>query len=1491
MPFTNGEGNMLHLNHEQFDFNPQFESLFFSIIPSILFIPSSLWRTVARIRKPVVVNAPILQFIKTGAIVIYAGLELALLILAAVRSFNVSRMLTASSVLQLISALFMLTVSVVDHSRSPRPSMLLNSYLFLTLLLDIARARTLFLSSDHGSEIVYSSIFCASVGLKTAILLLEACQKARWVTWDATKHSPEETSGIFSLGVFFWLNKLFLAGYRHTFTIESLYPLDSTFDAQALHEEFAKNMDYTKLKGDTFGLLKVLVRTLWVQLLLPIPPRAALIAFYICQPLFIGSLVTYLSHSEPDPNVGYGLIGAAILIYSGIGISYCHHRLRTMVRSILVTETFKAATRTRLGSGDDSAALTLMSTDMERIRMGLRFVHETWASVIQAGLAAWMLYRQLGIVFVAPVGVVVVCFIGLGILINFTGDSQRSWMSGVQKRVGLTATVIASMKSLKISCLAGPVAEYVQQLRVDELAAGARYRRIMIIAAVFAFMPQLISPPLTFAFAQTTLNASTMFTSLSFLTLLTQPLSQLFQSIPELVSGLACLGRIQAFLELEPHQDYRQPLVEAQSCGMEKSSKQLNLKPTNCIVIRDANFGWKADKFVLNNINTQIPASSLTMVIGPVGSGKSTFCKALLGEIPFSHGSVVMSASPRHVGFCEQTAFLWNGTIRENIVGFTPFDRERYDQVIEATSLRFDLATLPQGDQTNIGSDGVALSGGQKQRLSLARALYLPSDFLILDDVFSGLDADTEEQVFRQVFGPDGLLRQRGSTVVLCTHSVRHLPSADYIITLENGSVAEQGTFVHLSTRAGYVQRLELGLKREGEDTTADDEPGPCPEHKGQTGDGKKLEPAIIVNSTQSSTPIAPTVAAARQVGDATVYKLYIRSMGWFVAACSLFFAALWGLFTNYPTIWLTYWSDATESVHPAHSKSYYAGIYALLQICAIIALLLLGITLFIVSVKKAGANLHQQALRTLVRAPLSFFTNTDTGVVTNLFSQDLNLIDTELPEATLNTLFCVFQSIGQAVVMLTSSVYLAISYPILGALLYFVQKYYLRTSRQLRLLDLEAKSPLYTHFLDTLKGIATLRAFGFIPDDIHKNARLVDSSQRAAYLLLMIQEWLNLVLNLVVMVIAAVLTTLAVRLHSNSAFAGASLYSLMTFGESLSGIVIYYTRLETSIGAIARLKTFNETVTPEDRDGPGEEDIVPDTNWPDRGLVELRGVSARYKSTTVSESDSEFDSNSVASGATKPPLALKNITLTIHPGEKVAICGRTGSGKSSFLALLLKLLDPLPSTDNNHDQDPPVLIDNIPLHRIHRATLRQRLIAVPQDPVFLPDGSSFRANLDPTNTATPAECQRVLEAVRLWGFVQERAEGLHAPVTAGTLSAGQRQLFSLGRAVLRAMLRVRSRSSSPEEGSDNQVQGGILLLDEASSSVDRETERMMQEIIRAEFRHYTIIAVSHRLEMIMDFDRVVVMDRGEVVEVGNPVALKGGSGSRFGELVAAAGA
>ncbi|PGG97403.1 hypothetical protein AJ79_09215 [Helicocarpus griseus UAMH5409] len=1455
MPFPTSDDKLLQLNKEQFDFNLQLEQLFFSIIPSGLFIVTSLWRTLSQARKPTIVNAPVFQIIKAGAITVYVALELALLILVAVGSFHVTSIFIAASVLKLVSALLMITLSVVDHSKSPRPSVLLTVYLPLTLLLDAVQARTLFLSSNGKPELTYSSLFTVVITVKAAILLLEAKQKSPWVCWDEKQHSPEETSSIFSLGVFFWLNNMFRLGYSKLLMVEDLYPLDSNFNAKSLHDKFSMKMNYSKLRGDKFGLVKVLVRTLKVSLLLPIPPRLAMLGFTFCQPLFMEKLLSYLSQPELEPNVGYGFIGASFLIYLGIAISmafywYFHNRARTMTRSILVTEIFIKATEARIAIGDDSAALTLMSTDIERIRLGFRSLHESWASITQASLAAWMLYNRLGVVFVAPIGIVIICFTGLGILVNFTGDSQRAWMSGVQKRVGLTATVITSMKNLKISALSTAVSSFIQELRVSELEAGIRYRKIFITAAIFGFIPQLIGPPLTFAFTQQKLDAPMVFTSLGFLTLLTYPLSQVFEAVPQLISGLACLGRIQAFLECETRHDFRRLFADIKQ-NAEKAPENTETSSDSALVIKNGNFGWEAGKFVLQNVNTRVAKSLLTIVVGPVGSGKSTLCKALLGEVPFNEGRVSLSTRAGHVGFCEQTPFLLNGSIRDNIVGYSPFNNERYAEVINATALNFDLVTLPQGDQTNIGSDGITLSGGQKQRVSLARALYLQSDMLVLDDVFSGLDADTEEQVFQQVFAPGGLLKQRHSTVVLCTHSVKHLPAADHVIVLGNGTVAEQGSFGELMTSQGYVHHLGLRGSSDS-DASSPEETSPKSNVQGSKSEMFHMTTTDTLSSMEDADK-------SRQVGDRTVYKHYVKSMGLIPAGLSLFFASLWGFFTNFPTIWLTYWTDDVNSEHRRHSHAYHAGLYGLLQICGLISLLLLAITLWLVAVKRAGANIHQDALQTLIRAPLRFFTGTDTGVITNLFSQDLNLIDTELPEATLNTLFCVFQALGQAAVMLTSSVYLAIAYPFLGGILYVVGRFYLRTSRQLRFLDLEAKSPLYTHFLDTVKGITTLRAFGFVQKDAQKNSRLIDTSQRPAYLLLMIQEWLNLVLNLVVMIIAVVMVTLAVRLHSNSGFAGASLYSLITLGENLAGIVLYYTRLETSIGAIARLKTFNETIKPEDRDN---EDIVPPEQWPQSGVIEMRGVSAAY------DAEDQIDGTL--------NLALRNIHLTINSGEKVAICGRTGSGKSSIIAFLLKLLDPLSETAGN------AIIDNMPLHRLNRAALRQRIIAVPQEAVFLPDGSTFRSNMDPSDVSTPEECEAALAVVGLWKFVLERG-GLNAGTSAGTLSAGQRQLMSVGRALLRR--RIRARSLELTSGSSA---GGILLLDEVSSSVDPETERVIQEIIRTEFGDYTVIAVSHRLDMVMDFDTVVVMDSGEVVETGSPAVLAGEAGSRFGDLVRA---
>ncbi|KAM0351957.1 hypothetical protein ACHAPU_002473 [Fusarium lateritium] len=387
------------------------------------------------------------------------------------------------------------------------------------------------------------------------------------------------------------------------------------------------------------------------------------------------------------------------------------------------------------------------------------------------------------------------------------------------------------------------------------------------------------------------------------------------------------------------------------------------------------------------------------------------------------------------------------------------------------------------------------------------------------------------------------------------------------------------------------------------------------------------------------------------------------------------------------------------------------------------------------------------------------------------------------------------------------------------------------------------------------MKGIATIRAFGWQEQDILKSFKLLDTSQRPAYLLAMIQEWLSCSLHLLVTGTAVILVSLATQLRTNAGLTGASLISLLTFSETLSFLIQSYTSLETSLGAVSRLRSFSETVETENMPG---EDVKPPETWPQNGSIQISKVSASYDYDANTQDESDCN------------LVLRSLELDILPGQKVAICGRTGSGKSTLILLLLRLLDPLPSCAAN------MKIDDIYLHQIDRATLRRRVICIPQDAVFLPDGSSVKANMDPYDAATDVECFDALNTVRLTGFVQDKGS-LNAGMSADDLSAGQKQLFSLGRAILRR--RVRDRLAGEK-------QGGLLLLDEVSSSVDKVTDRAMQEIIRDEFASYTIVMVSHRLEMVMDFfDTVVVLDRGTVVESGGPRELVEMAGSRFGEL------
>ncbi|KAJ3492561.1 hypothetical protein NLG97_g5309 [Lecanicillium saksenae] len=1436
-----------------FDFTQKFEQVVFSLIPTAAFLVLSGALVYRQAGRPRLVSGAYFQLIKIGAIAIYTATQLALLVLAIVADVGPSQELfIASQALSFTAGLVMILVSFLEHARSRRTSALLNFYVFLTLLFDIVRARTLWLSAQNHLEDVFARVFTVSIGLKALVLALETRNKERWITWNG-EHSPEETSGIFGLAVLSWLKQLFLRGFRGTLQFQDLYGLDRALSAEVATSKLMGALKDTRRGKKSVSLFRALLIAFKWEFLAPVLPQLALIGFQFSQSFFLLALIRYVGLGDEAPsNQGYGLIGACVLVYIGMATSssyygYYKERAVCMVRACLCTAIYQKTTEVTTAVANDGTPLTLMSNDVESVELGIDDLHLMWSSVVKVSIGSALLYTKIGLPFMTPIVVIFLCTIVLFCAMTLAGARRAAWMKRIETRVSQTATAIASMKYYKMLGISESVAERLHGLRLVEIQAGTKFRYILLSAFVLSYIPTAASPVITFALTSRSIDAATLFVSLSFIGLTTSPLSSLFQGIPTIISAFTSLHRIEAYLTSKSREDFRieptstdgQMESSPPSRGEEAISAASSLAQQPVFDISNASFGWNG-KAVLKDVNLTILRSQLCMVIGPIGSGKTTLCRALLGELSMALGSTKIGYSGKSTGYCAQSPSLSDTTVKENIVGFSPFDQKKYDSVIHATMLNTDLDVLPKGQNTKIGSNGIVLSGGQKQRVALARALFAEADVMIFDDIFSGLDANTETEVFSRVFGSNGILRKRGTTVILSTHSVRHIPRADHIIVLGNeGTIVEQGSFDVLSAGGKYVADLSLQADDVAVEKNEEDE-----------------KSSAVPMPSRAEDARAEAEMLKRPASDWSVYVHYLQNI---TKTSSITFGLLCvvaGASTNFSTIWLSYWSE--DTFH--HSRSFYVGLYGLIAAVQILSSAVGAKIGMVDIVASSAANLHKSVITTVSKAPLALFTSTDTGAITNLFSQDTMLVDGELPLAFINTGAALAVLLGNFFVVATASPYLIISYPFILALLFSLQMFYLRTSRQLRLLDLEAKSPLYTHYIDTQSGLATIRAFGWEEHEKERNRSLLNASQRPKYLLAMIQIWLQTNLTLLVGVIAVILTALATQLKTGTGFTGASLVTLMSLTGSINQLMRNYAELETSIGAVNRIRMFSSTIKPEDE---GDEDSPVPEAWPSQCDFQLDSVSATYST--------KDDTEAQDSAAEKPTaLAINNISLSIPRGQRVAICGRTGSGKSSLMLLLLRLLNPLASS-------PDLTIDGLPLSRINRTTLRQRIIVVPQEVVFLPGLNSIKSNLDPLGLATGEECLAVLRAVGLSEFV-DGLGGTDTPMAADSLSAGQQQLFSLARAVLRR--RVKDRSFGPSHG------GGVLLLDEMNSKLDDDTDRVMQQIVRQEFEGYTIIMIAHRLDIVVNMcDRVLVMEKGSVVEDGGPKALIATENSQFSEL------
>ncbi|KAI9736588.1 MAG: hypothetical protein M1818_006099 [Claussenomyces sp. TS43310] len=1263
--------------------------------------------------------------------------------------------------------------------------------------------------------------------MKAVILLLEAMEKHKWMIHiDDRQRSPEETTGIYNQSFFWWLNPLMKRGFRGILQISDLFSMDESMSSEVLNTRFWTLWNKSSRQGK-YKLAFVMVRLLKWPILSVIIPRLVLVAFTICQPLLLKTFLNFLQNPQQSQSIGYGLIGAYGLVYLGMALStgfYRHRSVRCLaiIRGTLVSAVFVKTTEISITALDNSAAVTLMSTDVERSVMALREVHELWANAIQVGIATYLLEAELGAACVVPIAVALSTALVMFKLSSFTQKLQLVWVQKIQERIGITSNMLGSMKGIKMTGLTQKMSDSIVGLRETEIKDAEPFRLLNAGSATLGSVPLMITPIITFAIYNViatksgrTLDDNRLFTALSLLLLVTQPLFTTFAGFVELLSTLGCIERIEKFLRAAPRRDHR--MIHGPSPSL---SQRVSVLPPlespnsytsgpGVLTVRDGSFGWSNDGDpILHDINLSIRPSKLTLLIGPVASGKTTLLKALLGETPSSKGFVHLLTS--QVSWCEQTPWLINASVQKNIIGFDTFDSDLYQAAIDGADLHNDIASFPNGDQTLIGSKGISLSGGQKSRLQIARAVYAKKSIAFFDDIFSGLDAATEEIIFDRLFGMRGLFRRWGTTVIVATHS-------------------EQGSFTELNASSGYVHSLRVEHNKDTRTTQS------------ETPDAGQ-KPTYVPGKVRVDLRGETLGGKARQVGDWAVYRYYLRIIGWRHSAIFFLVQVSNAFFSSFPTVWLKWWASSNEA-HPNRRAGFYLGVYTAFQLVGLIVAGALPLFTFTVMAARSGIQLHNITLKTVMSAPMAFFAATDIGSITTRFSQDIQLIDSQLPLALMCVGSYLFICIAQATLIASASYWIALSYPPLLALYYGVQKYYLRTSRQLRILDLELKAPLYTQFLETLGGLTTIRAFKWEKDSICLNHKLVDQSQKPFYLLLMIQRWLTLVLDLSSMVLAIIVTTVAVQTRNTVSvgFTGVSLVQIISLTNYLRMMLSFWAQLETSIGAVARVKHFEAKTASENLP---EENVEPAADWPNEGSIKIDGLSASYGTDENVNEDK----------------ALCDVSLSIRPGEKIGICGRSGSGKSSLVLALFRMIE---LTGGK------ITIDGLDVSTVRRNALRSRLNAIAQEPFLL--HGSLRRNLDPHERASDAACIAALQHVQLWAGLEARgAAQLDAPLGPDALSQGQRQLLCLARALLRP--------------------GRIVVLDEATSSVDAGTEALMQRVIRAHFAHHTIVAIAHRLHTIRDFDRVVVMDGGRIVECDTPDNLLRDPESSFRLLHDAAG-
>ncbi|PIG88393.1 multidrug resistance protein [Aspergillus arachidicola] len=1329
------------------------------------------------------------------------------------------------AVASFLAALGLCMLSYVEHYRNVQPSSAVIIYLTLSLVKDFICIPLLFRQSvSHEFPLVIIRVV-----VELPLLATESCSKTG-ILQERYRHLPPETvTGILGRATFWWINSILKAGYDAALTQTELPSLDRPLSSKSLRRRIIRAWGGRSRNKAYFAdcPCKVFPK----GILAPVIPRLFLILFRYSQPILMGITIQFVQDKASlgeQTSAGYWIVILTIMIYSGLAIAtslYQHrlNRLQVMTRGALVGLIHARCFRVVKPNMQDGKVLALITADVDNVIGVAEMWHETWAQTIEVMVGTALLVKKIGWFAGIPLIMVIGCSRLSAYVAKHIQGRQADWSTATQARLATITSVLAGAKSVKMLGLEDAISSLISELRSREISLSKKMRWIMVAYNASANALGIFSPALTlsifaiFRGLDYPLDAGTVFTSIALLTMVTHPANMVMTIIPRAVASLANFRRIQEYLTEKQLLDERHGLPQKP-----KDVGDADNDRTSAMVLEHVDICLSDESCpLLLDINLKVNQGSILICTGPVGTGKSILASALLGETRSARGRICLP--DEQIAFCNQIPWLPNASIRDVICGGSRvIDYTWYQTVLDACCLSVDLETLkdPDGSQTCITNNGINLSGGQKSRIALARAVYSRSRIVILDDPFSSLDGGVKKHIIGALLGPGGLFRIMQTTVFLITAEDTYLNIADQVIVLNNN----------------HVQRLSPEDVSAYEGTQASDTQATAnKDHDDQMSDRFKVQ-ADKMRMTDAADDLA------RRIGDIAVYRYYFNSVG----ICNILLmtscTAVYAFCLTFSQNVLRWWTDSGSAGSRGYLLLYFVASWA--------AWLATNGTMWsthILIAPRSGFTLHSRLLSKILNAPLSYFSSAEAGTILNRFGQDIQLVDKQLPAAFANLSNQIFKLLMQAIVLFTVQPVMASTLPFCAICIYFIQRIYLRTSRQLRFIDLESRSELYTNIVETVEGVDTIRAFGWESRFEYSNIIKLDKSQGTMYLLLCLQRWLNVVLDLLITAIAVILIAFAItfRESATGGQVGVALNMIIAANTTLLRSVESWTSLETSLGSVARLKSVEED-TPVEKSS--RDVLEPRLEWPTKGTITIRGLSAGYKSQT--------------------PI-LRDVTLEVPAGQNITIRGRTGSGKSTFILALLQLLD---------KQDGLIEVDNMDLARLPLRIVRQRcFVSIPQEPFILPS-ASIRFNLDPYGQHDSTAIWKTLIKTNLWShFSSPVGQGTTMTVARDALdktlsdfpplSTGQRQIFASAQALLRA----RSAISCYECSLDGRRP--ILLLDEPSASLDEVTASSMQQIME-EFtsRGHTVITITHGMKAFQNqgregSDRVLRMEDGRLIQ------------------------